>query len=402
MFKGTIKKGHPPLYVGLYVDDFIYFSETDYVETLFEEKFGNEVTTTFEGDVSHFLGIAFQSIRHADGHVSTHLSQEASIDSLLDQANLSGPDVAPVPTPYRTGYPVDKIPQLPLDAPTQARYNLKLQKITGSFQWLATSTRPDIATITNLLSQYNHKAQKGHLDAAKRVLRYLKGTKTLGISFHSRRNASLSSFIKFPLSSNTVTPFTDANWGPQDQSKPKPSDPPLDLFKSRSISGFLIWLNGPIHWSSRRQTITARSTAESEIYATDECVKYLQHLYHILQEMSLHHKYMPRPTVIYNDNAACVAWSHNLTTKGLRHIQIRENAIREQVHLKNVAIRHIQGAINLSDLFTKEDKDTFHFILIRNFILESFSNLAVVQDSSSKSLSVEGGVVNRPSVLRTS
>ena len=67
----------------------------------------------------------------------------------------------------------------------------------------------------------------------------------------------------------------DANWGPQDASNPKLDKqyPDLDLFKSRSNSGFLIWRSGPLHWSSKRQTLTARSSAEAEIYATDECVK---------------------------------------------------------------------------------------------------------------------------------
>ena len=99
----------------------------------------------------------------------------------------------------------------------------KMQKWLGSLQWLATSTRPDIVTITNVLSQYTHKASKGHLDAVKRVLRYLKGTKNLGITFHSATNSNLQSFVKFPLDPNSTTPFTDTNWGPQDLSTPKRS-----------------------------------------------------------------------------------------------------------------------------------------------------------------------------------
>jgi hypothetical protein len=121
---------------------------------------------------------------------------------------------------------------------------------------------------------------------------------------------------------------------------------------------------------SKRQTITARSTAEAEIYATDECVKYLKYIYQILDEMNLAKDLMPKPTTIHNDNAACVAWSHSLSTKGLRHIQIRENAVREDVQAGNVKIVHIGGDMNLSDLFTKEDKDVKHFLSIRDVLLE--------------------------------
>ena len=223
----------------------------------------------------------------------------------------------------------------------------KIRQLTGSLQWLATSTRPDIATITNLISRYNHCATTGHLDACKRIIRYLKGTRTLGIAFHLRRNTKLQSFIKFPLNPTCVTPFCDTNWGPQDQSKPKPTDKPLDIFKTRSLSGILIWGHSPILWVSKRQTITARSTAEAEIYSTDECTKFLLYLRHIIEELGLIDTMMLGPTTIYNDNSVCVAWSHSLSTKGLRHIQIRENVVRESVQAGKIKVKHIAGELNL-------------------------------------------------------
>jgi hypothetical protein len=156
MFSGTVIKGQPPLYVGLYVDDFIYFSASDEVEREFETQFGSQVKTTFDGDVNHFLGIVFNNTRHCDGHVSIHMSQEAFIDTLLVKAKLDGPDSATAPTPYRSGYPIDKIPPKDYPAALQAKITHKMQQLTGSLQWLATSTRPDIATATNLISRYNH------------------------------------------------------------------------------------------------------------------------------------------------------------------------------------------------------------------------------------------------------
>ena len=172
-------------------------------------EFGKQVNTKFDGEITHFLGISFNCKRH-DGperHVSIHLSQEEFIDTLLVKAGLDDPDSGTCPTPYRyrSGYPIDKIPKKSYDSATQARITLKMQQLTGSLQWLSTSTIPDIATAVNILSRYNHCATSGHLDACKRVIRYLKGTKRLGITFHSK--------VKFPLDPNTMTPFTDANWG---------------------------------------------------------------------------------------------------------------------------------------------------------------------------------------------
>lgn len=125
--------------------------------------------------------------------------------------------------------------------------------------------------------------------------------------------------------------------------------------------------NGPIMWSSKRQTITARSSTEAEIYATDECVKCLQIIRHLRQDRKLPDADSTIP--IYNDNQACVMWSHNNTSKGLRHIQIRENAIRESIQNKHVSISHVEGKINPADIFTKEDRDTNHFLQLRNLLL---------------------------------
>ena len=67
----------------------------------------------------------------------------------------------------------------------------------------------------------------------------------------------MEAFIKFPIDQSKILPFTDANWGPQDASVPKPNslEVLLDLFKSRSISGFLIWLGGTLHWAQNAKQL---------------------------------------------------------------------------------------------------------------------------------------------------
>ena len=60
--------------------------------------------------------------------------------------------------------------------------------LIGLINWLSISTRPDIVTITNLLAKYMATPSKGHIEAAKRVLCYLKWTQHHGIAFHSNTN----------------------------------------------------------------------------------------------------------------------------------------------------------------------------------------------------------------------
>ena len=79
--------------------------------------------------------------------------------------------------------------------------------------------------------------------------------------------------------------------------------------------------------------------------------------------------FMPSVNTIYNDNKACVDWSKSCTTKGLRHIQMRENRIRENIESRFVSIKHIDGKINIADVFTKEMRDINHFVTLRDLFM---------------------------------
>jgi hypothetical protein len=105
----------------------------------------------------------------------------------------------------------------------------------------------------------------------------------------------------------------------------------LPLFASRSMSAFYVDLLGPLHWLSKQQTVTAGSSAEAEMYATNECVKFLLELVQLIEFFELQDVFMPGTNVILNDNSACVNWSKRCTTKGLRHIQMKENHVGENV-----------------------------------------------------------------------
>ena len=287
----------------------------------------------FQGDIKHFLGINFKCSKDDEGHVTVHMSQQNDALDLIIKAQLDAPATASTKNPYCSGHPVDSV--LHVDMPIEDRHilNKLLQEYVGSLNWLSCQTRPDLATITNIISQFNNKCSHGHIDAAKYAIRYLKDTSHFGIQFSSCNNAEIESFVQFPFDPNIIVPLTDTNWGPQDQSVPNPDNPTikLDLFKTRSIAGYVIWLGGPLTWSSKRHTYTARSSCEAGIGSVDECTKTLQQIANILADLGLQDQYTDGPIVIHNDNAACVQWAHNMSTKGIRYIQISENTVREQV-----------------------------------------------------------------------
>jgi len=75
-------------------------------------------------------------------------------------------------------------------------------------------------------------------------------------------------------------------------------------------------------------------------------------------------------------------WSKNTTTNVLRHLRIRENAIRDSS--KIIEIEHVAGKINPADMFTKEDKDEAHFIQLRDTIVTDPLSHNIIQAKTAK------------------
>jgi len=368
LFVGTLVEGHPPIYIGIYVDDIIYFSASDQVEKEFEKQLSTIGNVDFMGQVSHFLGIEFSWRRHDDGHLSVSLTQQSFAENLVDSVNCSVTSTSTFVTPYRSGLAIDSIPISTLPAPEQDQLRLYYQSLVGSLNWLAHTTRPDLATIVSLLAQHQSNPSSGHVDAALHVIKYVAQTKHLGIYFTSDKRSTLETFLHFPLPPSLLS-MADANWGPQDASTSRSKPLELSPFVSRSMSAFYVDLYGPLHWMSKRQSVTAGSSAEAEIYATNECVKFLLELVQVFEFLGVKDIFMPGVNVIYNDNKACVDWSKLTTSKGLRHIQMRENHVRENIQNHFVSVQHIDGKLNLADIFTKEMKDTSHFVELRDLMM---------------------------------
>lgn len=86
LFKGDVISGRAPLYLGLYVDDFVYFSEDQSVEASFEKQLKENTLVDFMGPASHFLGLKFQWNKftvNKEDHLKVHLSQSAFVDNLV-------------------------------------------------------------------------------------------------------------------------------------------------------------------------------------------------------------------------------------------------------------------------------------------------------------------------------
>jgi hypothetical protein len=73
--------------------------------------------------------------------------------------------------------------------------NLKTyQSILGSSRLLAHTTHPEIAYITGIAGQHAHRPTARHMQAIKRILRYLAGATNSGMYYPSRQTLTFAAF----------------------------------------------------------------------------------------------------------------------------------------------------------------------------------------------------------------
>jgi hypothetical protein len=212
------------LYLLLYVDDIII---TGTAPSLISDLI-SQLKTTFElkdlGPLHYFLGLQLQ---YHDQGFSVHQTKYAT--DLLNRFNMF--NCKPSSTPYSSTTKLTKSNSPTLSDPTQFR------SLVGALQYL-TFTRPDLSFAVNHICQFMHSPTEDHLMAAKRILRYLRGTLHCGLLF---RPGSLK-----------LQGYADADWA-GDQSD------------RRSTSGYVVFLGStPITWVSKKQCTVSRSSTEAE------------------------------------------------------------------------------------------------------------------------------------------
>jgi hypothetical protein len=355
VFYGKLQDDLPPIYIGLYVDDFKYFSLSDEVEALFEKRLSTKCRVDFMGEVSWFLGSKYEWERLPDGRLTVSITQTAKSEDILETHGMT--NCNPIASPYRTGFPIDRIPHDGVPIESKTALVKKFQSLVGGILWLQRHTRPDLSTAVSLLSSHSHNPSAGHYEAGKRVLAYIKGTLDRGIRF-TQGGQPIDATFSFPMEDGA---YTDANWGPQDASHPLAGQT-VTLEEVKSLLGHVVFrIGGPICWGCTREKDTvSRSSCESEIYSADEGTKSVLTIRHLLQDLGQSDGYKPTP--LRNDNRGCVDWTKGCTvSRKLRHINMRELAVRAAQLNKDISVEHIEGKLNIADLFTKEMKDTAHF-----------------------------------------
>ena len=167
-----------------------------------------------------------------------------------------------------------------------------------------------------------------HWQAGKRILRYLQGTRNLGLSF---KKTSDKQFL--------IQAYSDADWaGDQDDRK--------------STTGYVILLNGSVvSWVSKKQSTIALSSAEAEYMAISATMQEIKWIEQLLKELKVN---TSRTAQLFCDNQAAIAISQNdVHHARTKHIDIRHHYIREAIQKKEVQLSWIRSEDQLADIFTK-------------------------------------------------
>ena len=347
-----------PLSISVYVDNFVYFSKDPAVEALFCRLLSERCKVDFMGIVEWFLGVHF-SWRVTSSSVLVLMNQSGFANNLVESFSLQSCNETPTATPYRSGIPIDSIaPSTDADdSLAQIRCKKAFQSLVGSIGWLLSTTRSDLTAAHSFLSSYMNKPASGHMNAGLYVLHYIHFTHDYGISFTSDDTAPMQSYVHYPPpsdteayedaippklgSSNQLSAYSNACWGSQLGSSVADGTL-LPLFKFRSMNGGIVFKNAsPFGWLGDRQERTSLSSCEAEICATNAISKKVVDFHNLSRSVSDAGYSLPSldaPTIIYNDNEACVRWSYNTTSKAARHIELHENSVREWIQNRTIDV----------------------------------------------------------------
>ncbi|GKA41167.1 retrovirus-related pol polyprotein from transposon TNT 1-94 [Tanacetum coccineum] len=174
------KTGKHTLHVQIYVDDII-FASTDPKDC---DRFSNEMSSKFQmsmmGQISFFLGL--QISQNPRG---IFINQSKYANEILKKFDLHKSDPVDTPMVERTKLDED-LSGIPVD---QTQY----RSMIGSLMYL-TASRPDLVFAVCMCARYQSKATKKHLEAVKRVFRYLQGTINMGLWYPKNTAMALTAY----------------------------------------------------------------------------------------------------------------------------------------------------------------------------------------------------------------
>jgi hypothetical protein len=311
--------------IGLYVDDMLILSkdpsDIDQVVKGIQKRWKIKDL----GEVNMILGIRVTRDRK---NRRIFLDQEGYIDEIVKRFRLEQA------APYSTPATIDRAALIKGDGSEPEADQHLYQRGVGSLAWVAICTRPDIAYAWGQLSQSCSKPTIRNWNGVLHVLRYLKKTKSLRLSFGGI-GGYMPPYLRGYSDSDYAGDHTDR----------------------QSVSGHIFMLNmGPVSWASAKQRCVATSTTEAEYIALCEASKQGQWLRTLLQEIG-REKLLGgrgRQVQIFGDNQASLAIASDpMSHRRTKHIDVRYHYVRQLIAFGKMNVKYISTTDMLADVLTK-------------------------------------------------
>lgn len=313
--------------IAVYVDDLNIIGtnrEIHEVLVLLKEEFEMKDL----GKTKYCLGL---QIEHMHNGILVH--QSNYVEKVLKRFNMDKANPLSTPMVVRS-LNIDNDPFRPCEENEEVLGpEVPYLSAIGALMYLTNCTRPDISFAVNLLARFSSSPTKRHWNGIKHIFRYLRGTVDLGLFYSNNSKEGLVG-------------YADAGYL---------SDP----HKARSQTGY-VFLNGgtAISWRSQKQTLVATSSNHAEVIAlheaSRECVWLRSMTQLILTSCGLEKNKIP--TLIYEDNSACVTQMKEgyIKSDRTKHIPPRFFSYTQDLIKDNqVEMKYIQSSNNAADLFTK-------------------------------------------------
>ncbi|KAE9021522.1 hypothetical protein PR002_g12226 [Phytophthora rubi] len=310
-----------PIFFTLYIDDIVIAATMENIKlVLFELEKKFKIKDL--GDVSHLLSM---EIKYVPGQ-SLYISQRGYIGRVLERFKMA--DCKAMPTPQAKGnFP------LPGDPDREAVCvnidpDVDYQCIVGSLQYLVSCSRPDIASAVRTLGKFLTCYTREHFVLAKRVLRYLQGTREYGLAWN-----------KPALPGSQLIAYADADLGNEKDDR-------------RSITGYVLQLNGcTFCYKSKKQPTMTDDTCSAEFVAASECSNMIMWTHNLCEELKLQRT---TQTILYEDNQAAIKVIGEVSSGyKVRSVDLKFHKIRDFVERKVFRVEYCPSEDNVADIFTK-------------------------------------------------
>jgi len=210
------------------------------------------------------------------------------------------------------------------------------RRLVGRFLYL-NMTRPDISFPVQQLSQHVAAPSTSHWESALCVVKYLKGTSSMGLFYKTNSDFSLEA-------------YSDSDWASCPTSR-------------RSITGYSLLLGGSlISWKSKKQTTISRSSCEAEYRSMASCVCELLWVSYLLHDLGV---IFQKPIPFFCDNKAALHIASNpVFHERTKHIDIDCHLVRQRYKEGFIKLQHVASQLQLADIFTKSlSQPQFSFII---------------------------------------